>query len=50
MRNAFRASDEYVWIYGEQSQFLEDAPTPLMVEYFQANVDAHDLKEAPKGE
>ena len=41
VRNAFKASDEYAWIYGEQSHFLGDDPTPLMLEYFRANEKAH---------
>lgn len=44
VRNAFRASDEYVWIYGEQSKFLEDNPTALMRAYFRANDAARDLE------
>jgi len=43
VRNAFRASAEYSWIYGEQSHFLGDTPTPLMFQYFKANTAAHDL-------
>lgn len=39
--NAFRASGEYAWLYGEKSFFLTPTPTPLMHRYFQANVDAH---------
>ena len=47
VRNAFIASDEYAWIYGEQSRFLLGTPTPLMQKYFQANIDAHDLTKRP---
>ena len=43
LRNAFKASSgEYAWLYGEKSFFLTTDPTPLMREYFQANVDAHE--------
>ena len=45
VRNAFIASDEYTWIYGEQSRFLVGEPTPLMKQYFKANEDAHELKK-----
>ena len=47
LRNAFRASGEYAWLYGQQSKFLASDPTPLMREYFQANIDAHQLEEPP---
>ena len=45
LRNAFRASGEYAWLYGQQSRFLTIDPTPLQREYFQANIDAHQLEE-----
>ena len=51
LRNAFKASGEYAWLYGEESRFLTTDPTPLMREYFQANIDAHQLEDlnlAPK--
>ena len=42
VRNAFIASDEYAWIYGQESHFLGESPTPLMHQYFKANEKAHD--------
>ncbi len=42
-RNALAASDEYAWSYGEQSQFLEDTPTPVIEQY----LDAHEDARAP---
>ena len=42
LQNAFKASGEYAWLYGEKSFFLTTDPTSLMREYFQANVDAHE--------
>jgi len=43
--NALTASDDYAWLYGEKSKFLTTKPTPLMCEYFQANVDAHHAQD-----
>ena len=45
--NAFRVSGKYAWLYGERSFFLIKPPTPLMKKYFQANIDAHDMKTSP---
>ena len=42
--NAFRVSGKYAWLYGESSFFLIKPPTPLMREYFKANIDAHEMK------
>ena len=42
LRNAFKASGEYAWLYGEKSRFLTTDPTPLMREYFYGNVAAHE--------
>ena len=47
LRNAFRASGEYAWLYGEKSRFLTTDPTPLMREYLQANIDAHQIQGPP---
>ena len=44
IRNAFTASDEYAWLYGEQSFFLTTTPTQVMREYFKANEDAHSTE------
>ena len=52
LHSALAASDRYAWLYGEKSKFLSTAPTPLMREYFQANIEAHqaqDLFWEPKG-
>ena len=49
LRNAFKASGEYAWLYGEKSRFLTTEPTPLMRQYFRANVYAHEL-EGPPGD
>ena len=43
--NALAASDRYAWLYGEQSKFLTLTPSPLMREYQQANVDAHEVQD-----
>ena len=48
VRNAFKASGEYAWVYGEKSRFLTTNPTPLMREYFQANAAAHDVDPVAK--
>ena len=42
IRNAFRASGEYAWLYGEKSRFLAIEPGPLMQRYLEANVEAHN--------
>ena len=39
--NALALSEEYAWLYGETSRFLTTNPTPLMQQYFQANIAAH---------
>ncbi|MFH0965061.1 MAG: LamG domain-containing protein [Planctomycetota bacterium] len=45
LQNAFKASGEYAWLYGEKSRFLTTEPTSLLRAYFQANVDAHQGEE-----
>ena len=45
VHNALAASDKYAWIYGQESFFLTPEPTPLMREYFQANVDGHEPQD-----
>ena len=45
LHNALAASDHYAWLYGEQSKFLTPEPTPLMREYFRANVEAHEPQD-----
>jgi hypothetical protein len=44
VKAAFTVSDEYAWLYGEQSKYLGDNPTPLMKRYFKAGVDVHPQK------
>ncbi len=46
VHNALAASDEYAWQWGEwgkegEYNFLADKPTPLMREYWKANVEGH---------
>jgi len=48
--NALAVSDHYAWHWGEwgrngESNFLTTEPTPLMREYWQANVDAHQPQD-----
>ncbi len=47
VRNALAVSDEYAWLYGERSRFLDTTPTPLMGLYLQANEDARQPDVAP---
>ena len=48
LQNAFKASGEYAWLYGEKSFFLTTDPTSLMRKYFQANIDAHPSPAPPE--
>ena len=56
VHNALAASDRYAWQWGEwgkngESSFTTTDPTPLMREYWQANIDAHqphDLSWEPR--
>ncbi|HJN15749.1 MAG TPA: hypothetical protein QGH10_09675, partial [Armatimonadota bacterium] len=46
VHNALAASDRYAWQWGEwgadgESNFLTSDPTPVMREYWQANIDGH---------
>ena len=41
VHNALAASDEYAWQWGEMGDWLSPNPTPLMKEYWKANVDGH---------
>ena len=50
VHNALAASDKYAWQWGEIS-WLKANPTPLMREYWQANIDGHqpqDLEWGPE--
>ena len=42
--NAMAASDRYAWLYGEMP-WVTVEPTPLMRQYWQANVDAHEPQD-----
>ena len=56
VHNCLAASDHYAWQWGEwgktgESNFLTTEPTPLMRQYWQANIDAHkpqDLTWEPR--
>ena len=48
-RNALAVSQDYAWLYGEKSYYLTTNPTPLMLEYWQATVDAHHQPGTPDG-
>jgi len=41
VHNALAASDEYAWQWGEMGDWLSPNPTPLIREYWKANVDGH---------
>ncbi len=50
VHNSLAASDEYAWQWGEwgkagEYNFLTDKPTPLMREYWKANIDGHKPQE-----
>ncbi len=42
VHNALAASDEYAWQWGEMGDWLSPTPTPLMKQYWKANVEGHN--------
>lgn len=41
VHNAMAASDRYAWTFSHTSHFLTTNPTPLIREYWRANIEAH---------
>lgn len=42
VHNALAASDEYAWQWGEMGDWLSPTPTPLIREYWKANIEGHE--------
>jgi len=45
VHNALAASDEYAWQWGEMGDWLSPNPTPLIGEYWKANVAGHEPQD-----